>query len=115
MVQVWGEIQAVKAQLQAAQEQVRAAEVALNGARIEERHGLRTTLDVLIDQQISVNAQVSLVTAQHDRVVESYKLLSAVGRLSPHTLRLPASIYDPMMHYQQVRDAWAGVRTPDGR
>jgi outer membrane protein len=115
VVQVWGEIQAVKAQLQAAQEQVRAAEVALNGARIEERHGLRTTLDVLIDQQISVNAQVSLVTAQHDRVVESYKLLSAVGLLSPHTLRLPASIYDPMVHYQQIRDAWAGVRTPDGR
>jgi outer membrane protein len=115
VVQVWGENQAVKAQLQAAQEQVRAAEVALNGARIEERHGLRTTLDVLIDQQISVNAQVSLVTAQHDRVVESYKLLSAVGRLSPHTLRLPASIYDPMVHYQQIRDAWAGVRTPDGK
>jgi outer membrane protein len=24
-------------------------------------------------------------------------------------------IYDPMVHYQQVRDAWMGVRTPDGR
>jgi outer membrane protein len=115
VVQVWGEIQAVKAQLQAAQEQVRAAEVALNGVRIEARLGLRTTLDVLIDQQASVNAQVSLVTAQHDRVVGSYKLLSAVGRLSPRTLGFPASIYDPMVHYQQVRDAWAGVRTPDGQ
>ena len=115
VVQVWGEIQAAKAQLQAGQEQVRAAEVALNGVLTEERHGLRTTLDVLIDQQALVNAQVSLVTAQHDRVVGSYKLLSAVGRLSPHTLRLPASIYDPMVHYQQVRDSWAGVRTPDGQ
>jgi outer membrane protein len=115
VVQVWGEIQAVKAQLQAAQEQVRAAEVALNGVRIEARLGLRTTLDVLIDQQASVNAQVSLVTAQHDRVVGSYKLLSAAGRLSPRTLGFPASIYDPMVHYQQVRDAWAGVRTPDGQ
>ncbi|MGA8696863.1 MAG: TolC family outer membrane protein [Xanthobacteraceae bacterium] len=115
VVQVWGEIQAAKAQLQAAQEQVRAAEVALNGVRVEARLGLRTTLDVLIDQQASVNAQVSLVTAQHDRVVGSYKLLSAVGRLSPHTLGLPASIYDPMVHYQQVRDAWVGVRTPDGQ
>jgi outer membrane protein len=25
------------------------------------------------------------------------------------------SIYDPMVHYQQVRDAWFGLRTPDGR
>ena len=115
VVQVWGEIRAAKAQLQAAQEQVRAAEVALNGVRIEARLGLRTTLDVLIDQQASVNAQVSLVTAQHDRVVGSYRLLSTVGRLSPHALGLPASIYDPMVHYQQVRDAWTGVRTPDGQ
>jgi outer membrane protein len=115
VVQVWGEIQAAKAQLQAAQEQVRAAEVALNGVRIEERQGLRTTLDVLIDQQASINAQISLVTAQHDRIVGSYRLLSAVGRLSPHTLSLPTSIYDPMVHYQQVRDSWAGVRTPDGQ
>ena len=44
VVQVWGEIEAAKAQLQVAQEQVRAAEVALNGARTEEQFGLRTTL-----------------------------------------------------------------------
>jgi outer membrane protein len=71
VVQVWGEIQAAKAQLQAAQEQVRAAEVALNGVRTEAWLGLRTTLDVLIDQQVSVNAQVGLVTAQREHVVGS--------------------------------------------
>ena len=76
---------------------------------------MRTTLDVLNAQQALVNAQVNLVTAQHDRVVASYSLLSAVGRLSPQTLGLPTSIYDPTVHYQQVRDAWAGVRTPDGQ
>ena len=31
------------------------------------------------------------------------------------TLDVPASTYDPSVHYQQVRDAWFGVRTPDGR
>ena len=82
---------------------------------MEARLGMRTTLDVLNAQQALVNARVNLVTAQHDRVVGSYNLLSAVGRLSPQTLRLPTSIYDPMVHYQQVRDAWTGVRTPDGR
>jgi outer membrane protein len=115
VAQVWGELQATKAQIQAAQEQVRASEVALNGVRMEARLGMRTTLDVLNAQQALVNARVNLVTAQHDRVVGSYNLLSAVGRLSPQTLRLPTSIYDPMVHYQQVRDAWTGVRTPDGR
>ena len=77
--------------------------------------GLRTTFDVLNAQQVLVNARVNKATAQHDRCVSSYSLLSAVGRLSPQTLGLPTSIYDPMVHYQQVRDAWAGVRTPEGR
>jgi outer membrane protein len=115
VTQVWGELQATKAQIQAAQEQVRASEVALNGVRMEARLGLRTTLDVLNAQQALVNAQVNLVMAQHDRVVGSYNLLSAVGRLSPQTLGLPTSIYDPVVNYRQVRDAWGGVRTPDGR
>jgi len=30
-------------------------------------------------------------------------------------LGLNVTIYDPQVHYQQVRDAWIGVRTPDGR
>jgi outer membrane protein len=28
---------------------------------------------------------------------------------------LPVQFYDPGVHYHQVRDAWFGVRTPDGR
>ena len=106
VVQVWSELQAAKAQIQAAQEQVRASEVALNGMRMEARLGMRTTFDVLHAQQVLVEARLSLVAAQHDRIVGSYNLLSAVGRLSPQTLGLPTSIYDPMVHYQQVRDAW---------
>jgi outer membrane protein len=115
VVQLWGELEAAKAQIQAAQEQVRTAEVALNGVRMEARLGMRTTFDVLNAQQALVNAQLNLVTAQHDRVVGSYSLLSAVGRLSPQTLGLPTAIYDPRVHYHQIRDAWGGVRTPDGR
>jgi outer membrane protein len=115
VVQSWGQLEAAKAQIIAAQQQVRASEVALNGVREEARVGQRTTLDVLNAQQALVNARVALVTAQHDRVVASYALLAAVGRLSPRVLRLPSSIYDPMIHYQQVRDSWFGVRTPDGK
>jgi outer membrane protein len=48
-------------------------------------------------------------------VVASYSLLSATGRLSVAVLGLQVPIYDPMTHYQQVRDSWFGVRTPDGR
>jgi outer membrane protein len=94
---------------------VTGAEVALNGVREEARVGQRTTLDVLNAQQTLVNARVALVVAEHDRVVASYTVLSSVGSLSPQGLGLPTEIYDPMVHYQQVRKAWGGVRIPDGR
>lgn len=115
VTQAWGGLEAAKAQIIATQAQVSAAEIALNGVREEARVGQRTTLDVLNAQQELVNARVAMVTAQRDRVVASYTLLSAVGRLSPVALRLPVSLYDPMTHYQQVRDVWFGVRIPDGR
>ena len=115
VVQSWGQLDAAKAQIEATTAQVNAAEIALNGVREEARVGQRTTLDVLNAQQELVNARVALVTAQHDRVVASYTLLAAVGGLSMQRLGLNVLIYDPMVHYQQIRDAWIGVRNPDGR
>ncbi|SFJ26495.1 TolC family outer membrane protein [Bradyrhizobium sp. Gha] len=115
VVTAWGQLQAGKAQVQSAQAQVTASEIALNGVREEAKAGQRTTLDVLNAQQALVNARVALVTAQHDRVVASYNVLAAVGRLAPQVLGLNTTVYDPSVHYQQVRDSWAGVRTPDGR
>jgi outer membrane protein len=115
VVQSWGQLDAAKAQIEATTAQVNAAEIALNGVREEARVGQRTTLDVLNAQQELVNARVALVQAQHDRVVASYTLLAAVGALSMQRLGLDITIYDPQIHYQQIRDAWVGVRTPDGR
>jgi len=115
VVTAWGQLVAGKAQVQSAQAQVTASEIALNGVREEAKAGQRTTLDVLNAQQALVNARVALVTAQHDRVVASYGVLNAVGRLSPIVLNLQTETYDPSVHYHQVRDSWVGVRTPDGR
>src|SRR5229473_899665 len=115
VVTAWGQLVAGRAQVASAQSQVTASEIALNGVREEAKAGQRTTLDVLNAQQALVNARVALVTAQHDRVVASYAVLNAVGRLSPQVLNLATTIYDPSVHYQQVRDSWFGVRTPDGR
>ncbi|WP_454618974.1 TolC family outer membrane protein [Bradyrhizobium cenepequi] len=115
VVTAWGQLVAGKAQVSSAQAQVTASEIALNGVREEAKAGQRTTLDVLNAQQALVNARNALVVAQHDRVVASYSVLQSVGRLSTQVLNLPTSTYDPSVHYQQVRDSWAGVRTPDGR
>ncbi len=115
VVQAWGQLQAAKAQIEASERQNVAAERALTGVRNEALAGQRTTQDVLNAEQALVNARQNLIVAQHDRVVASYALLAAVGRLSAQVLGLPAPVYDPMVHYQQVRDVWIGLRTPSGQ
>jgi outer membrane protein len=115
LVTAWGQLVAGKAQVTAAQSQVEASELAYLGTTKEAQVGQRTVIDILNAQQTLVNARVALVTAQHDRVVASYAVLNAIGRLSPQVLHLSTPTYDPSVHYQQVRDSWGGVRTPDGR
>jgi outer membrane protein len=113
--QAWALLDAAKSSIESTKSQVRSAESALNGVREEARLGQRTTLDVLNAQQELVSARIALVSAQRDRVVNSYSVLASVGRLSPQVLGLSVPGYDSSVHYHQVRDAWAGVRTPDGR
>jgi len=117
VIQSWGLVSASRFQVQAAQAQVAASEIALNGVREEYRVGQRTTLDVLNAQAELVNARSALISAQRDRVVASYSLLSSVGRLSIVELKLAdmTQSYQPETHYDQVRDSWFGLRTPDGR
>jgi outer membrane protein len=115
VVQAWGQLQAAKAEVAAALRENDAAGRALTGVRNEALAGQRTTQDVLIAEQVLVNARQALIVAQHDRVVASFSLLSAVGLLSARELHLPAPIYDPQVHYHQVRDTWFGLRTPNGR
>ena len=115
VVASWGANQASVGVVRAARAAVAANEVALAGVREEAKVGQRTTLDVLNAQQALLNAQVSQVQAQHDKVVAAYTLLGALGGLDAETLKLRVHIYDPAEHYELVKDKWFGLRTPDGR
>ena len=55
------------------------------------------------------------MVAQRDRVVASYAVMSAIGRLAAANLNLNVAQYDPTIHFDQVKDKWIGLRTPDGR
>ncbi len=115
VVAAWGANQASAGVVRAARAAVAANEVALQGVREEAKVGQRTTLDVLNAQQALLNARVQLVAAEHDDVVNSYSLLSAVGRLNVPTLGLAVAEYDPRVHYNQVRNKWFGLTTPSGK
>jgi outer membrane protein len=115
IVDFWGRLEAAKAQVIAAQAQVQANEVALNGVREEARVGQRTTLDVLNAQQELLSSRVSLIVAQRDRVIFSYGVVQAMGQLTARFTALPVEPYSAKIHYDQVKDLWFGLRTPDGR
>ncbi|MCJ2010981.1 TolC family outer membrane protein [Methylobacterium sp. J-076] len=115
IVDFWGRLEAAKAQVIAAQAQVQANEVALNGVREEARVGQRTTLDVLNAQQELLNSRVNLIVAQRDRVIYSYGVVQAMGQLTARFTSLPVEPYSAKIHYDQVKDLWFGLRTPDGR
>jgi outer membrane protein len=114
VISSWALMEATKFQIEGAAAQVQAAEIALNGVREEYKVGQRTTLDVLNAQQELLNARVAQVTAQRDRVVASYSVLSATGQLSARALGLKVATYDPKVHFEQVKDKWFGLRTPSG-
>jgi outer membrane protein len=115
VVSAWAQIEAARGAIAAANEGVGAAELALSGVQEEQRVGQRTTLDVLDAQQELLIARETLIVAQRDRVVASFALLSAMGRLNAEALSLPVAVYDPAEHYDEVRDQFYGVRTPDAR
>jgi outer membrane protein len=114
-VSAWVANEGAKVAVAASEAEVRAATVALAGVQKEAAGGQRTTVDVLNAQQDLILAKARLIGAQRDRVIASYTLLSAIGRLDVKTLTLNTPDYLPEVHYHQVRDAWHGLRTPSGQ
>jgi outer membrane protein len=114
-VGAWVANEGAKIAVAASESEVRAATVALQGVSKEAQGGQRTTVDVLNSQADLISAKARLIGAQRDRVIASYTLLTAIGRLDVKTLALNTPDYLPEVHYQQVRDAWHGLRTPSGQ
>jgi outer membrane protein len=114
-VSAWVANEGAKIAVAASESEVRAATVALQGVQREAAGGQRTTVDVLNSQQDLISAKARLIGAQRDRVIASYTLLAAIGRLDVKTLSLNTPDYLPDVHYHQVRDAWHGLRTPSGQ
>lgn len=116
VVSAWSQLVAARAQLESDQVQVTASRTALTGVREEERVGQRTLLDVLNAEQELLNGEVQLATTRRNVVVASYNVLSSVGRLSASDISVTAEVYDPEVHYNEVRRKWFGISItrPDG-
>ena len=58
-----------------------------------------------------VDSRIVLAGPLRDSVIASYLLLGAICKLTAADLRLPASIYNPPVHYDATRDRWYGTST----
>jgi outer membrane protein len=112
VISSWGQLQATASEIRSAQDSLQANGIALEGVKEEEKVGQRTTLDVLNAQLEYLGSQIQLVTAKRDRVVAEYALYASVGRLDAQSLNLSVPYYDPLEHYDIVKNKWLGLRPP---
>lgn len=104
----WYAITSSRQAIASAKSQVAAAVLALDGINQEYAVGSRTTIDVLNAEQEVLNARLGLINAEYAKVLSSYQLLQAMGKLTARHLGLGGHIYDPAEHYSTVKDKWIG-------
>lgn len=117
VVAAWAQLESARAQLASDRVAVQSNKVALQGVREEEKVGQRTLLDVLNAELEFLNSQVALETDRRNLVVAAYTVVSAMGRLDAAWIGTAAYVYDPVVHYKEVRRKWLGlsITHADGR
>lgn len=113
----WSQLEAARAQLKSDRVAVESNRVALQGVREEEKVGQRTLLDVLNAELEYLNSQVALEQDRRNLVVAAYTVLGAMGRLDAAWIGAAHFVYDPNVHYKEVRRKWGGlsITHADGR
>ncbi len=99
----WNDLNASRQVITATREQERAAKLALEGAEQELQVGLRTTLDVLNAQQELFDAQLTVARAERDAYVAHHRLLQSIGALTPQSVGVKDSLYDPAKSLGRVK------------
>lgn len=108
-ISAWEQLTAARASVEALTAQVKAAAIGAEGTRQQALVGTSTVLDSLTAEQQLLQAQVNLVGAQHDVLVNSFTLLSATGGLTARDLGLAVQIYDPQVNQDKVGDKLYGT------
>ncbi|QQR40832.1 TolC family outer membrane protein [Devosia rhizoryzae] len=111
VISAWSGIQSADAQIQAAQAAVSSSNTVLEGVIQERDLGTRTTLDVLNSQADLTSSREALINASSNKIVATFSLLSAMGRLTAQDLALPVEVKTAVPYTQAVEDVWQELRT----
>ena len=111
VISAWAGIQSADAQISAANAAVSAGGTVLEGVIQERDLGTRTTLDVLNAQAELITAREAVINASSNKVVATFSLLSAMGRLTATDLGLAVEVKSAVQYNQTVEDVWQELRT----
>jgi outer membrane protein len=78
----WTGLASARAAVDSAREQVEAAELAYEGVTLEQETGLRSTVEVLDQEQDLLTARIALAQAERELVVAERQMLAATGTLT---------------------------------
>lgn len=113
VISAWASMQNAAAQIQSAESAVTSGQLVVNGTIQERDVGQRTTLDVLNAQAELTSAREQLITASSSRIVASFALLAAAGRLSATDLNLDVAVHSADGYIATVEDVWQELRAID--
>lgn len=78
----WTGLASSRAAVDSAREQAQAAELAYEGVRLEQEVGLRSTVEVLDEEEDLLAARLALAQAERDLVVAERQMLASMGALA---------------------------------
>ncbi|QDH14682.1 secretion protein [Oecophyllibacter saccharovorans] len=92
------------------QKSVLLGEAAFKSIQQQELLGVRTTFEVLQQQQILFGQQRALIQNHADLVIDSYALAAQIGQLTAEGLKLQTPLYNPRANYDRVKWKMIGTR-----
>jgi outer membrane protein len=113
VARTWDQLIASRSAIEMQKREVELQTVAVQGNRVEQKVGLRTTIDLLNAELELAQDQIRLEQSQHDGYVASAAVLAALGRLEAGRLEAGVKVYDPAVSARKVQDRyvapWVGA------
>jgi TolC family type I secretion outer membrane protein len=107
VAQNWNNLVAAERSLAADRNALTSARESSHGMQVEYKAGLRSTLEVLNEEQRLQVAEVAVATDEYNHYVAQTNLLDAIGRLQTTDLTTGVPLYDPAEHFRRVKDVGA--------
>jgi len=112
-ISAWSTLQNATAQITSAEAAVDSAQLVVEGTIQERDVGQKTTLDVLNAQAELTTAREALIASRATRMIASFSLLAAAGKLSPDVLGLNVEVHSADGYIAKVEDVWAELKALD--